>query len=275
MNIIALCTELAGGGNAPEWVELLPAGPEIRGVDGRVWTLKNPHSLVKAFSARGIALVIDYEHATEVSAPKGQEAPAAGLIDEVTVRDDGSIWGKVEWTERASKAIAAREYRYLSPAFRYSPDGEITRFSSIALTNKPNLELTALNTQQVWQDIALALNVESLNSADDLLSALNRMQSGEHDKIVSEYISLGIFCPAQKDSLLAMCSRAGVDEFRKFADIQSAGKNYRHIVERSPARTIVSKGTLTDSQIATCRATGVSEKDFLIALGKENEQHQY
>lgn len=273
MSIVALCTELAGGNSVPEWVELLPAGPVIRGRDGRQWTLKNPQGIAQAFSAQGIALVIDYEHSTEVVASKGLEAPAAGWVNEVAVRDDGSVWGKVEWTERASNAIAAREYRFLSPAFHHSPDGEITRFSSVALTNKPNLELTALNSQQVWQDIALALNVESINSAGDLLSALNKMQSGENDKIVSEYISLGIFCPAQKDSLLAMCSRTGVDEFRKFADIQAGGSNFRHLVERSNTRKMTPVTSLTDSQIATCRATGVSEKDYLIALGKENEQN--
>ena len=40
--------------------------------------------------------------------------------------------------------IRSREYRYLSPVFQHIGDGRITRILRAALTNNPNLELTAL-----------------------------------------------------------------------------------------------------------------------------------
>ncbi len=49
MNIIALCTDLSGDKTPPEWVELLPAGPEIEGRDGRSWTLKIHKALNRRF----------------------------------------------------------------------------------------------------------------------------------------------------------------------------------------------------------------------------------
>ena len=64
----ALCIELLDG-NAPEWVQLLPAGPEIEGRDGRKWRLDDPgHVALSSYDADR-DLPIDYEHATEIKAP--------------------------------------------------------------------------------------------------------------------------------------------------------------------------------------------------------------
>lgn len=62
---------LALDGQAPDWIELLPAGPTITGADGRAWTLPDPQSLVAAFAQRHAALVVDWEHASEHRAPHG------------------------------------------------------------------------------------------------------------------------------------------------------------------------------------------------------------
>lgn len=267
MNIIALCTDLSGDKTPPEWVELLLAGPEIEGRDGRSWTLKDPQSIKQAFSCRGMSLVVDYEHSTKVIAPKGGEAPAAGWINDVAVRNDGSVWGRVEWTPRAMNSITSREYRYLSPAFRHSQDGERLELVSVALTNKPNLKLTALNTQQTLSKIALALNMEEVNSLEEVLTALNKRQAEQHSQIVNEYIEKAVFCLAQRNILLSMCSSVGENAFRKFADMQEKStSNFLHF-----ARPVSVKGkdpprTLTESQLAVCRITGVSEEDYLIAL---------
>jgi phage I-like protein len=75
MNVMALCSELNAEKAAPEWIELLPAGPDIVGRDGRSWRLSAPKKVAEAFNKQGMSLVIDYEHSTEVKAPKGDEAP--------------------------------------------------------------------------------------------------------------------------------------------------------------------------------------------------------
>ncbi|NJO56570.1 MAG: hypothetical protein HC834_09820 [Rhodospirillales bacterium] len=50
---------------APDWIELLPAGPVITGRDGRAWNLPDPQALIAAFAARNQPLVVDWEHASE------------------------------------------------------------------------------------------------------------------------------------------------------------------------------------------------------------------
>lgn len=81
----------------PDWIELIPAGPAITGIDGRQWINDMPDRIVAAFTARIHPMVVDYEHASEHRAPQGLDAPAAGWIDRLENRND-AIWGHVEWT---------------------------------------------------------------------------------------------------------------------------------------------------------------------------------
>lgn len=133
---------------APGWIQLLPAGPDVIGRDGRQWKLSDPAAIVAAFQRRGIPLPVDWEHATEHRAPSGLEAPAAGWVSALDVRQ-GAIWGNVEWTDRAAAQIRAREYRYLSPVFQFEKStGEIRALVSAGLTNSPNLKMVALNQDE-------------------------------------------------------------------------------------------------------------------------------
>lgn len=136
-------------GKAPEWVELIPPGPDVVGRDGRAWLFDEMATeLVQSnFISRAIDLPIDWEHATQRRAPVGQEAPAGAWIKQFEVRN-GALWGFVEWTPRGAAQVEAREYRYLSPVFDYDLENRrIVRMVSAALTNIPNLLMTALNQE--------------------------------------------------------------------------------------------------------------------------------
>jgi phage I-like protein len=129
----------------PEWIEIIPAGMTVNGIDGRNWINDSPEQVIAKFNGRNKPGVIDWEHATEHRAPVGLEAPAAGWIDRLEIRD-GAIWGHVEWTDRAKQQIAAKEYRFISPVFTYEKTTRrIVEITSVALTNQPNLNITALN----------------------------------------------------------------------------------------------------------------------------------
>jgi phage I-like protein len=133
---------------APEWIELLPAG-DFAGRDGRgPFRLSNPAAVVTATVGLRMdaGLPIDYDHATDFAAPSGRPAPAAGWIRAIEVRD-GALWGRVEWTSHGRSAVVTREYRYISPVFEYSHDGEVQRLLRAALTNNPNLYLTAISAR--------------------------------------------------------------------------------------------------------------------------------
>ncbi|WP_273755260.1 phage protease [Bartonella sp. MM73XJBT.G] len=130
---------------APEWVELLPKAPHVKARDGREWHY-DPQRILKAFAANKGPLVIDYEHGQHHRARNGLEAPASGWIEELAERD-GAIWGRVKWTDMAAKKIIAREYRYLSPEFRHSKNGEILSLAGAGLVNRPALVMTALSRE--------------------------------------------------------------------------------------------------------------------------------
>lgn len=151
--LLALNTDLSTqpitDGQAPDWVELIPAGPSVTGRDGRVWLFDSgaQQLVLSSFTSRGIDVPIDWEHATQHRAPKGESAPASGWIKQLEIRD-GALWGNVAWNAEGSAQVANRQYRFLSPVFDYiESTGQIVRLVSAGLTNKPNFTLTALNQE--------------------------------------------------------------------------------------------------------------------------------
>lgn len=137
-------------GSAPtsQWVQLLPSGT-FYGRDGRGPYTVDPAAVVATTRDWywDTAMPLDYEHQIEFAKDNGQPAPASGWVSGFEARDDG-VWAQVQWTQRAAVAIAAREYRYISPVFFHDPDGRVLSLESAALTNRPNLTLKALSRAQ-------------------------------------------------------------------------------------------------------------------------------
>ena len=205
---LALNTVLPADGTAPDWVELIPPGTDVVGNDGRAWVNDNPQAVIAYFAAmkaRNQELPFDWEHSSELKAPKGDEAPAAGWGTDLEVRDKGAIWGKVSWTPRGLTAVANREYRHLSPVIVFEKaTRRIVGIASVGLTNKPNLHLQALNQEgpstneeephmlkSLLAKLALpetATEAEALNAIGklqgDLATANNRAESPSLDKFV-------------------------------------------------------------------------------------------
>jgi len=91
---------------------------------------------VADFEARGVDLVIDYEH----QSLKGDRAPAAGWIKHLEARADG-LWARVEWTPQAREYLSRREYRYFSPVLRLNPETrKPTVLMQVGLTNVPAIK---------------------------------------------------------------------------------------------------------------------------------------
>lgn len=199
---MALNFELPADGSVPAEIELIQAGTQLLGRDGRTWINDEPQAVVDALAARGVDLVVDFEHATELKAPNGDQAPASGWVNGFEVREGGAIWGKVAWTPRGQEAIANREYRYLSPVLIYEKaTGRVKSLSSIGLVNKPNLFNKSLNHEQRKEipmdlkKLLLALGLaetatieQALNAISalktDLATALNRAETPSLDKFV-------------------------------------------------------------------------------------------
>jgi phage I-like protein len=122
----------------PAWIRVLPRG-RVELVDNRAPLEVDEESLVtivEAFHARGVDLVIDYEH----QSLQGQRAPAAGWIKELQARPDG-LWARVEWTPQAQEHLQQKEYRYFSPVLRLDPETrKPVALLQVALTNVPAIK---------------------------------------------------------------------------------------------------------------------------------------
>lgn len=176
---VASAIALTGDG-VPEWVMIFPAGTSM-GADGRgPYVLSNPLRVIAASLKDARPVPFDYNHQTVFAVTNGGEARASGWINAMEVRD-GAIWAKVDWTEAASKAIAAKEYRFVSPTFqRDLQTGEVFHIESVALVNTPNLtELPAIASKT------------GVNDMDKLLSALRE--------------ALGLPADADQDAIIAAC----------------------------------------------------------------------
>jgi phage I-like protein len=145
--------DVAVGQKVPEWVELLPAG-EFGGRDGRGPYRTDIPLVLKWFAAWGMPISGDYEHQSLRSEENGLPAPATGWCHDLEERN-GAVWGRIDWTERAAAWIAAKEYLYISPVFDHWPDGTVFRLIGWALTNQPNLFITAIARRQPGNGSAL------------------------------------------------------------------------------------------------------------------------
>lgn len=148
---IASAVEVVGSdGAVRDQFLIMPFGNPFKARDGRSWILRDRDhaeqvlAMSKDFWA-GTEMMIDYDHQAAYAADGvGNQAPAAAWVKSLTIGDDG-IHAKVEWTAPARAALEQREYRYISPDFRFAKKtGEVTRIVRASLTNSPALDLPAL-----------------------------------------------------------------------------------------------------------------------------------
>lgn len=245
---VGLELSLARSGDAltaPDWVQLFPAGPEIKARDGRSWTLPNPEALVSAFAANQADLPFDIEHATEIRAPKGEDAPAQGWIKELQVRADRTVWARVEWNPAGAARLTAKEYRYVSPAFRHTKAGEIFAVSSAALVTQPALVMPALAGQ--GRDNPNDNQEPAMSLLSRMVGALGLAASASEDDVVAAVTSQVSLASATRDPA----------QFVPAAD---------HQLALTRASTAEGKLTALDTEAKTKAAEGAV--DGAIAEGK-------
>lgn len=191
----AACVIELQAGAAPSDIQLLPDG-EFRATDGRpfdapAWRLDAvvAHALLTRAALRKNDFLIDYEHQSLNADFNGQPAPAAGWFRTMEYRPGSGLWAtNIQWVDRAKAMIAAGEYRYLSPVFRYLPDdGAVLEILSAALTNNPALDGMA----DLAQRAAARFSFHDLQQEDTtMLEALRKLlgladTAGENDVTVS------------------------------------------------------------------------------------------
>jgi phage I-like protein len=226
----------------PEWIELVPGGA-IAGADGRSFVNDKPADFV-ALSAQlrriPAGWCIDFDHQLQLATNDkvGGTAPAAGWITELQAHDDGSIWGKVEWTDLGAEAVQKKRYRGISPVFAFHKESKrALGLISAALTNNPNLDLVALNSREAstrtpqekpdmdWLKTLLGLpddaSDEAIRTALNAFIAFNAAMAGVlgiepkaaialNGKQLEDALAKKFGGGKEGDVLVAVCSQAGV-----------------------------------------------------------------
>jgi phage I-like protein len=105
--------------------------------------------IVRNFTARGLPVPWDFEHASEQDATSGtipvHGAPAQGYVHRLDNRGPAGLWALVEWGELARRYIKTGQYKFCSPAIRFGCKDPVTgrpvgaRLTSVALTSTPFL----------------------------------------------------------------------------------------------------------------------------------------
>lgn len=187
--------------SVPARIMLIPAGSVVRGRDGRAWNNADPAKVVRATAARGLDLAIDINHAIDLKAPKGDDAPAVGWIGATSLNEAGEIWGDVEWTDQGRALLAEKKYRYLSPVFYYDEKTmDIRAIAGAALTNRPNLDIPALNSESIQEDTSMkkllaALGLPETATEDQALQALNAVQGSTATNAQAASVDLTAYAP--------------------------------------------------------------------------------
>ena len=236
----------AGGGAAPEWIQVFPAGT-FSGRDGRGPYVCEPEAVIARTRQHNgsLDIPVDYDHQIEFSAANGQPAPAAGWITELEARADG-VWGRVEWTEKGRAHVAAREYRYVSPVYYYDePSGVIQSIESVALTNVPNLTMKALASRGA----AHLFTGESSMSFLKTLASVLGVTGAEPTEAAVE--------AAARDPEAFKSFLAAAPDLRP-----GAGKAAQSVKATPPGEG----GGLDGPAKALCRAMGVSEEAYKKAM---------
>ena len=226
---------LPEGENKGAWNKLLPAG-SFTARDGRGPFHTGGRSEMEAIVARtkkyagGTELMIDYDHQAFLSAVKGVggTAKAAGWIKELEVREDG-IWGLIEWTTLAARAIKRGEYRYLSPSYSNDKAGNIHMIFNAGLLNMPATDLVATAAgvdhstllETDMKNIAKALGLEENASEEAILAAINKLNT-DRSRVVT---TAGLKPEATTDELVTTLaalktSTAATPDPTKFVPIE-------------------------------------------------------
>ena len=237
----------------PEWLELVPAGDTVAGIDGRLFRSPGAAALLHAQRERGLRLPVDENHATQAS--PGRPAPAHGWIVEFR-EQEGALQGRVEFTERGKAALRSRDYRYFSPTYDLDWDARIPLIKgveSVGLVNIPNLGPRAAlnNKESSMKDVAKKLGLSETATEQECVAAIERMRTADGqmvpkadyelmasrastaeqqladrdaaelrrqaEELVDGAIRDAKVAPASRDYYLSGCnSKQGVDAFREF-----------------------------------------------------------
>lgn len=217
------CTQTEIDG-APTEIKILPLG-NVKSQKGDFYVDEESFRLMKAKAeARGIDIVVDYEHQTL----HGGQVPAGGWIKSLFLKDN-IIYANVEWTPQAKQYIDNKEYRYLSPVVLVrKSDNKVTVLHSVALTNTPAIDgmFPIVNSIDINDYTEGEENMEFLKKLAELLGlGADATEEQILQKIASVFGELEDFKSKSTGEIVAnktICDLLGVEVTAKTEDVAAA-----------------------------------------------------
>lgn len=219
--ITALCRSLPSDTNTDTaiWLPLIPVGA-FAGRDGRSWTNSDPEAVIKNTT---LPFILDIDHASETT----PNTEASGWITQLKI-ENNHIVGLLELNGRGKEIIEDKRYKFYSPAFNVTKDGTVHSLCSVGLTNKPNLNVPALNNaappitpkkkdDTMNPELLAALGLAADADTTTALNAINALKTAKPD--APKPPDLNAFVPkATHDQVVTELNTAQ----QKLADLEKA-----------------------------------------------------
>lgn len=208
----------------PEWIQLVPVGLVRSSKGDFIADAEAMQETVAAFEALGRDMVVDYEHQTLT----GAEAPAAGWIKALQIRDDG-LWALVAWTERGAEYVAQREYRYLSPVVMVrQSDRRMVAIHSVALTNDPAIVgIRPIANKGVWKEeehmknkLVELLGLKAEATDEDVIAAVRGLKEFREGLVEALDLNADVRPEDARGAVLALKNPSGFVSVAEFAALK-------------------------------------------------------
>ena len=255
--------DAAAGAPPPEWLHVLPRGT-FRGADGRGPYTVDPDAVI---AATPLPLPLDENHSTHFAQSTGQQSPARAWLRELQAREDG-VWARADWSPSGAALMAERAYRGISPVFRYNAkSGAVSAILHAALTNTPNLQLTALHSREHDMDLLASLRVamglaETVDEAGVLaaVTAQAAAVAAHATQMAAIAAKVGLKAEAGAEGILtALQSQQGKDALGEVVALQTQVNELRQARSRDLATAAIG------AAIAAGKPIPASRRDDFIA----------
>lgn len=247
---LALCHSLptvADENTGKMWLPLIPIG-QFSGRDGRHWDNHDAEGVIKNTA---LPFILDVDHNSEIST----NSSASGWVTELRI-EDGHIIGKLELNSQGQEMIGDKRYKYYSPAFTTDKNGRIHAFASVALTNKPNLNVPALNNAET-ADTPNHLTQGEITMLAALLAALGLAADADQQTALNTITTLKD--GQNKPDLNTFVPKATHDQI--VTELNTVKKQLadKHQADHTAAVEVAINTAITDKKIAP------ADKDFYTA----------
>jgi phage I-like protein len=293
VELSALLVDLEGG--APSEIKLVPCGSFRSARDNRpvglsAWVMNDDcaTAILSAQAQLKSKFLVDYDHQTLHAATSGAKALAAGWGGSLEWREgDGLYAVDMDWNEAALSAIAAKEYRYISPVIKFdSKTGRVTGVPMAALTNYPALD----NLNDLAAAAALLFSTPQETTMDKELLALlcavlgmpgtatTAELSGELDKIKTQLTAedgsttgLSALLSTKTDEIAALSAQIGAEpDPTQYAPVAVVAELRSQLAALSAGAIDDRVEKLIEQGLADGRIIGEPTKAWLTDMGKKD-----